>query len=140
MPSGYTYAHYFIAAAYTCTMLNGITGLLLLQLAGEGLSRMLHLPFPGPVVGFMLTLVVVKLRPQWLESLRTAATGLLSHLSLLFIPAGVGVVMYLHELAKDGLAIIVALVVSSWVGLGVTAWVAEKLQPKSASTNEEERI
>jgi holin-like protein len=57
----------------------------------------------------------------------TAATGLLSHLSLLFVPAGVGVVMYGRELAADWVPIAIAIVLSTVVGLAVTAWVAQRL-------------
>lgn len=108
-------------------MLNGFTGLLLLQLAGEGIARALSLPVPGPIIGFVLLLAVLRLQPRWTPSLKLAADGLLSHLSLLFIPAGVGVVMHLKAIREEGLAIAVALAVSTLVGLAVTAWVAERM-------------
>ena len=108
-------------------MLNGFTGLLLMQLAGEGIARALALPVPGPIIGFVLLLAVLRLRPTWMPSLKLAVDGLLSHLSLLFIPAGVGVVMHLKAIREEGLAIAVALAVSTLVGLAVTAWVAERI-------------
>ena len=49
--------------------------------------------------------------------------GILSHLSLLFIPAGVGVMQRLDVLASNALAIAVALIVSTVLSLAVTAWV-----------------
>jgi holin-like protein len=113
-------------------MLNGFTGLLLLQLAGEGIARALALPVPGPIIGFVLLLAVLRMRPNWTASLKVAADGLLSHLSLLFIPAGVGVVMHLKAIREEGLAIAVALAVSTLVGLAVTAWVAERLGKREA--------
>jgi holin-like protein len=108
-------------------MLNGLTLLLVLQLAGEGVARGLSLPFPGPVVGLCLTLVVLRLVPPARAPMTAATTGLLSHLSLLFVPAGVGVVMYVRELAADWVPIAMALVLSTVVGLAVTAWVAQRL-------------
>ena len=98
-----------------------------MQLAGEGIARALALPVPGPIIGFVLLLVVLRLRPRWMPSLKLATDGLLSHLSLLFIPAGVGVVMHLKAMREEGLAIAVALAVSTLVGLAVTAWVAEHI-------------
>ena len=118
-------------------MLNGFTGLLLLQLAGEGIARALALPVPGPIIGFMLLLVVLHLRPRWTFPLKLAADGLLSHLSLLFIPAGVGVVMHLKAIREEGLAIAVALAVSTLVGLAVTAWVAERLGKRPTAPESE---
>ena len=118
-------------------MLNGFTGLLLLQLAGEGIARALALPVPGPIIGFVLLLGVLRLRPRWTAPLKLAADGLLSHLSLLFIPAGVGVVMHLKAIREEGLAIAVALAVSTLVGLAVTAWVAERMGKRELAPQHE---
>ena len=72
--------------------LRGLAILLLLQGAGEGLSRAFALPLPGPVVG--LALLLVALRWPWLrEPVAATAEFLLAHLSLLFVPVGVGVVI-----------------------------------------------
>jgi holin-like protein len=110
--------------------LTGFTLLLLLQLAGEALVRAVALPLPGPVVGLMLALVLLRIWPRSFAVLKAAADLLLPHLSLLFIPAGVGVVMYLKALREDGWAITAAIVLSTWIGLAVTAWVAERLMRK----------
>ncbi len=118
-------------------MLNGFTGLLLMQLAGEGVARAYALPVPGPIIGFVLLLVVLRLRPRWTASLKVAADGLLSHLSLLFIPAGVGVVLHLKAIREEGLAIAVALAVSTLVGLAVTAWVAERIGKREPAPERE---
>jgi holin-like protein len=112
--------------------LSGLTLLLLLQVLGEGISRGLGLPIPGPMVGFLLAVIALKLFTGLRAPMTLGANALLPNLSLLFIPAGVGMVMYLHELQRDGVAIAVALVVSVWVGLAVTAWVAEKLSTKNS--------
>ena len=111
-------------------ILRGFTLLLLLQLAGEALSRGFTLPIAGPIVGFVLALIVLTLTPSIRIPLKSAADALLPHLSLLFVPAGVGVVLYLKELAQDGLAIAAAILVSTWIGLAVTAWVGERLSSK----------
>ncbi len=115
-------------------MLNGLTLLLVLQLAGEGVSRGLALPIPGPVVGLCLALAMMHFVPTARAALVAAANGLLSHLSLLFIPAGVGVVMFVRELRADWLPISIAIVVSTVVGLAVTAWVAQRLIGQEPAT------
>lgn len=107
--------------------LTGFTWLLVLQLAGEAVVRLTGLPLPGPIVGFVLALAALGLAPALRAPLRAAADALLPHLSLLFIPAGVGVVMYLGAIREDALAIAAALVVSTLGGLAATAWVAERV-------------
>ena len=64
----------------------------------------------------------------------TTAT-LLQHLSLLFVPAGVGVMLHLQRLGDEALAIGVALVLSTLVGLAsaalTMAWLMKRVSPPS---------
>lgn len=108
-------------------MLPALTALLLLQLVGEVLARWFQWPVPGPVVGMALALLGLRLYPAGLAQLRPTAQGLLAHLSLLFVPAGVGVMLHLRRLGDEALAIGVALVLSTWISMAVTAWVSSWL-------------
>ncbi|MEM9754421.1 MAG: CidA/LrgA family protein [Pseudomonadota bacterium] len=98
--------------------------LLTLQLIGEVLSRLVAPALPGPVIGLVLALAVFAARPKLAEDLRPTAEGILAHLSLLFVPAGVGVVSHWQVLSQDGAALAVALVVSTFLALlaGVAAF------------------
>jgi len=107
--------------------LRGLAWLLALQSLGELLARGLTLPFPGPVIGMLLLLLALRW-PLVREPVAACANFLLSHLSLLFVPVGVGVMTHLGLLDQYGLRILVVLVVSTWVGLGVTAWVLSRSQ------------
>lgn len=102
-------------------MLAALTWLLLFQLLGEGLVFWLALPVPGPVVGMAALLVALALWPALRATLKPTAGHLLQHLSLLFVPAGVGVMLHLRRLGDEALAIGMALVLSTLVGLAVTA-------------------
>jgi len=101
--------------------LAGATWLLLFQCAGEAMSHLLRLPVPGPVVGMVLLLVALRSRDRIPDSIAVAADGLAKHLSLLFVPAGVGVMMYFGRLAGEWLPIVVALFVSTIVAIAVAA-------------------
>jgi holin-like protein len=100
--------------------LQGLAWLLALQSAGEALSRLLQLPFPGPVVGLMLMLLALRWQ-RVRESVRGAAEFLLAHLSLLFVPVGVGVMTHLDLLGQYGVRLLLVIVLSTWVALAVTA-------------------
>ena len=102
--------------------LNTITVLLLFQLAGETFVLLLDLPIPGPVVGMFLLLAVLLLRSGVAPSLASTANGILRHLSLLFVPAGVGVVIHFSRIGSEWLPITVALLVSTLITLVVTAF------------------
>jgi len=100
--------------------LRGFAWLLVLQSAGELLSHGLRLPFPGPVVGLVLLLIALNV-----EMVRTqvaaCADFLLAHLSLLFVPVGVGVMTHLGLIGEYGARMLIVIVLSTWIGLAVTA-------------------
>ena len=108
--------------------LKGLTLLLLCQSAGEALARLAHLPLPGPVLGLLLMGALLQL-PAVRVPVEAAATPLLGHLSLLFVPVGVGVVAHLGLIGQYGVRMLLALVLSTWVGLLVTALVLRALWP-----------
>ena len=101
--------------------LRGLAWLLVLQSLGELLARGLALPFPGPVIGMILLLVLLQWEPVR-EPVGACANFLLSHLSLLFVPVGVGVMTHLSLVAQYGFRILLVIVVSTLLGLLVTAW------------------
>jgi holin-like protein len=106
--------------------LRGLALLLLLQAAGEALVHALKLPFPGPVVG--LVLLLVALHWEWARvPVAAAAELLLGHLSLLFVPVGVGVITHLQLMSHYGVQLLVVIVVSTWIGMTVTALVMRRL-------------
>jgi holin-like protein len=104
-----------------------ITWLLVFQLLGEVISKGLGLPLPGPVVGMALLFAVLVVRGELPDGLKDTAAGLLKHLSLLFVPAGVGVMMHLHLLQDEWQAISAALLVSTLATIAVTALVMKGL-------------
>ncbi|WP_165855914.1 CidA/LrgA family protein [Marinobacter sp. JSM 1782161] len=101
--------------------LNGITILLVYQLVGEVIVRLFDLPIPGPVMGMLLLFLSLLLRGKVDPSMDTAARGLLSHLSLLFIPAGVGMMVYFSRILDEWLPIALALVLSTAITMAATA-------------------
>jgi putative effector of murein hydrolase LrgA (UPF0299 family) len=108
-------------------MLAALATLLVGQLAGEALVRVTSLPIPGPVVGLILLLALMLGRTPLPVALDDTADGLLRHLSLLFVPAGVGVVQHLDRLGADGLRLLAVVVVGTAITLAVTAVVFEGL-------------
>jgi putative effector of murein hydrolase LrgA (UPF0299 family) len=111
-------------------MVGALTGVLVCQLAGEVVVRVAGIPLPGPVVGMALLFAFLALRARVPDSLDRLAEGLLANLSLLFVPAGVGVMMHLPLVAREWLPITVSLVVSTLATIAVTALVMRALAPR----------
>ncbi|GAB4354344.1 MAG: hypothetical protein Kow006_20050 [Gammaproteobacteria bacterium] len=96
--------------------------LLSCQLAGEVIALYLQLPVPGPVFGMVILFIGLLVKRGVPSGLARTAEGLLEHLSLLFVPAGVGVLLHVSLLADQWAALSVALVISTTLAIVVTAW------------------
>lgn len=109
-------------------MLNGFLGLLGFLLAGEITVYLLALPLPGPVLGMALLLGWLLWRRKEVSSgLDTAASGILQYLSMLFVPAGVGVILHLERLQREWAAIAGAVLVGTLLSIGLTALLLKSL-------------
>ncbi len=127
-------------------MIAALSLILLCQLAGEIFVRWLGVPVPGPVVGLLLLFVILLLRdriplfvrgPLAGEAVPQVAKTILANLSLLFVPAGVGVVQQLDLISQHGLAIFGVLAASVLITLLVTVatfLVTNRLMKRSASS------
>jgi len=116
-------------------MLAGIFVILLFQLIGEVLQQYFQLVVPGPVIGLALLLLcllvtravtgrgIFKIKNHVI----TAAEGLLSHLSLLFVPIGVGVIMHLQLLESQLLKVVVVILAGTLATMLFTAFVFARL-------------
>ena len=101
--------------------LEALTLILICQLVGEASVLFTGLPVPGPVLGMLLLLAWLFLRGGVPESVGRTADTLLAHLSLLFVPAGVGVLVHWERIRGQWAAIAAVLVLSTLVTLAVTA-------------------
>jgi putative effector of murein hydrolase LrgA (UPF0299 family) len=129
-------------------MIASLSLILLCQLAGEVFVRALGLPMPGPVIGLMLLLTLLMARDRFAvlargplqgDGVESASRGLLANLSLLFVPAGVGVVQKLDLVAEHGVAFVGVLAISVLATLLVTVAtfiLASRLMARGASRHE----
>lgn len=116
-------------------MLNYLTLIFSCQLVGELVTRAVAIPLPGPVFGMMLLFALLLIKGSVPEKLAVTADGLLSHLSLLFVPAGVGVMLHFSLFGDDWLVISIALVASTVLTIVVTAMVMSWLSKHSPSAD-----
>ncbi len=117
-------------------MLESIFYIFLFQLVGEMVQKYFTLTIPGPVIGLVLLLTTLlilgrnktafKLKLE--KGLTTTSEYLLSHLPLLFVPIGVGVVMHVSFLEGQLLSVLLVIFVGTVLTVGFTAFVMEKIQ------------
>ncbi|ADP70468.1 LrgA family protein [Rhodomicrobium vannielii ATCC 17100] len=129
-------------------MVEWFTVLVVFQLAGEVLSAATKLPVPGPVCGMVLLFLALVIYRRVPDGLAKTAEGLLTNLSLLFVPAGAGVMLHFGVLEHDLLPIGASLILSTLLTIAVTAalmaWLSRKAsgnapEPKPAAPEPEAR-
>ncbi|WP_321502991.1 CidA/LrgA family protein [Breoghania sp.] len=104
-------------------MIAALTLLLLCQLGGEIIVRLLALPLPGPVAGLILLATGLAIFGRVPENLRSVSTGILRNLALMFVPASVGIITQMDRLQAYGVVLAVSVVVSTLAAMAVTALV-----------------
>jgi holin-like protein len=112
--------------------------LLIFQCLGEGVVFALGLAIPGPVVGMLLLFGSLLVSSKLLAQIEETGTELLRHLSLLFVPAGVGIVVSASSITGHWLAIIVSVIVSTFLTLAVTGAVTSAVISLQRNKQQEE--
>ncbi len=115
-------------------MLFYLTIILCCQLAGEMLVAATGAPVPGPVAGMVILFAGLSLNKGIPDGLAQVGDALLGHLSLLFVPAGVGVMLHLQLLATDWLPVTLALFISTALTVAVTAGMMSALGRRERSS------
>jgi len=113
-------------------MISGLVQILLFQSVGELVSKFLLPTLPGPVIGLVLLVLWLVFRKGVNTELALVADGFSQYLGLLFVPAAVGVVLFLPQLQSNALAIISALVGSVILTIGSSALIVRFLSRKAA--------
>ena len=119
-------------------MLNYLPLIFVCQLIGELVAVATGWPIPGPVIGMELLFTGLLLRRGMAQGLGNVADGLVGNLSLLFVPAGVGVMQHAALIGSELLPISAALVVSTVASIAVTgafmAWLGTRSRADGSDT------
>jgi len=114
-------------------LLQGLVWTLACLWAGEWLARLAPLGLTGSVTGMLLLLLSL----NWAalrEPVAAAATLLLNHLSLFFIPISVGLMIHGELLSRYGGRLLIAVALSTWIGMAVTALLMRRLMSGPAAS------
>ena len=119
-------------------MLRSIFVIFFFQLLGEFLKKFFEMRIPSPVIGLILLLVTLiflkKFKKTAIVNLKAdvinTSNYILSYLSLLFVPIGVGVVMHLSYLENNLFRVLIIVFISTILTIGGTAFLMEKINRK----------
>jgi holin-like protein len=108
-------------------MLQQFALLMAFQLIGEAIVKILGIPFPGPLCGMVLFLGYLQVSGGPSEQMAAVGTTLVDHLGLLFVPAGTAIITYTALLAREGVPILAALLLSTTAAVLIGGVIAERL-------------
>ena len=119
-------------------MLRAIFVIFFFQLLGEALKKFFEMRIPGPVIGLILLLITLiflkRYKTRAINNLKSdvlnTSNYILSYLSLLFVPIGVGVVMHLSYLENNLLKVLLIVFISTVLTVGLTAFFLEKINKR----------
>ena len=119
-------------------MLRSIFVIFFFQLLGEFTKKFFEMRIPGPVIGLILLLVTLiflkKFKKTAIVNLKAdvinTSNYILSYLSLLFVPIGVGVVMHLSYLENNLFRVLIIVFISTILTIAGTAFLMEKINRK----------
>jgi holin-like protein len=119
-------------------MLRAIFVIFFFQLLGETLKKFFEMRIPGPVIGLILLLMTLiflkRFKMSAVNNLKTdvinTSNYILSYLSLLFVPIGVGVVMHLSYLENNLFKVLIIVFISTILTIGLTAYLMEKINKR----------
>ena len=111
-------------------MIPGLVQILLWQGLGELVSQFFLPIIPGPVLGLIFLLIFLIIKGQVNSSLALVSDAFSQHLGVLFIPAAVGVILFLPQLKAHAVAVISALLISVVLTIVVTAIVLRFIAKK----------
>ena len=115
-------------------MIPGLAILFAFLLAGDAASALTRIPIPGSVLGMVFLAAALKLGMLRLEAVQAAADALVENLSLLFIPAGVGLMAHFELLRQSWVALLVAWLGSTFLVLATVGRLQSRLDSSSSGT------
>ena len=105
----------------------GFIGIVSCYLTGEWLVQITRVPLPGALIGMLLLLVILLFRQRSPGAVAQVAQPLLGHMTLLFVPAVVGVMAFWPEVKQNLTGIVLALVITTVLSMGITARIAQQI-------------
>lgn len=106
---------------------------------GEVLHDVFNLPIPGSIIGMLLLLLGLCIKIVPLQIIEAGAGFLLKILSLLFIPAMMGIMNYPSLVSFKGALLIVITVISTMITMGTAGMMSQFLEKRAQIRKEKEK-
>lgn len=110
--------------------------ILTITFIGEVLNKILPLPIPGSIYGFLILLLCLQFKIIKLEMVKDVGNFLLDIMSVMFVPGAVGLILIWTDLSKNIIEIFLICLVTTVIVMVVTGKVTDLVLRKSGDSNE----
>jgi holin-like protein len=112
-----------------------IAFLVLLNSVGNVISRVLHLPIPGSIVGLIILFLLLQFKIIKVEWINKGASWLLAELILFFIPSAVGVINYQKAIGSQWGRLVAVIVLGTLTVMAFTGLTAQFVAKRGKEGN-----
>ncbi|MGE8078742.1 CidA/LrgA family protein [Peribacillus loiseleuriae] len=106
---------------------------------GEVLHDVFNLPIPGSIIGMLLLLGGLSLKIIPLRFIEAGAGYLLKILSLLFIPAMIGIMNYPSLISIKGAMLLLITIISTMITMAASGMMSQFLEKRVQKRKEKEK-
>lgn len=99
--------------------------ILIFSLIGEFVSSAINLPIPGSVIGMIILFIFLELKLIHMKKFERVGEFLLDNLGILFVPAGVGIMVKFDFIKEIWLSFFIIAIITTIISLIVTVKVVE---------------
>ncbi|WP_055071221.1 CidA/LrgA family protein [Clostridium massiliamazoniense] len=99
--------------------------ILAIYFVSEFISKSLHLPIPGNILGMLILLFLLCTKVVKVEMIDKVSTFLLDHLAFFFIPAGVGIITAYNVLKGNTIKLLIVAIVSTFIIMAISGVVVQ---------------
>lgn len=103
---------------------------------GELLNYFIPLPIPGSVYGLVLMFICLLTKIIKIEQVKHTSLFLIEIMPIMFIPAGVGLLTSFSDLKPIIIEAIIITIVTTFIVMGITGLITQRLLKKEVSENE----
>ncbi len=111
--------------------------ILLISFIGEMISILIPLPVPGSVYGLVLMLLALIFKIIKIDQVRSTSKFLIEIMPIMFIPAGVGLMISFETLKPILLEVVVITIITTILVMGVSGAIAQLIVSRKNNIKED---
>lgn len=104
--------------------------ILVFSFLGEAISTIFHLPIPGSIIGLILLFLALEFKLIRLRHIHTVGNFLLANMTILFLPAAVGIMERFDAIKDYLLPIIIVILGAIFLNILVIGFVVQFVKQK----------